>query len=105
MSQPLTPGGNAALNSNNIVIRVCSGTNIDVAAYRLASNGKVRGDGDMIFYGQTRIDAGRQPGGATGGDRAHRYCLLGGAVVGASRQLDALGRGRRTNPAAMSDRR
>lgn len=82
MSQTLTPGGNAALNSNNIVIRVCSGTNIDVAAYRLASNGKVRGDGDMIFYGQTqcddgsvsyegpraRIDAGRQPGGATGGN-------------------------------------
>ena len=58
MSQPLTPGGNAALNSNNIVIRVCSGTNIDVAAYRLASNGKVRGDGDMIFYGQTQCDDG-----------------------------------------------
>lgn len=58
MSQTLTPGGNAALNSNNIVIRVCSGTNIDVAAYRLASNGKVRGDGDMIFYGQTQCDDG-----------------------------------------------
>ena len=28
MSQTLTPGGNAALNSSNIVIRVCSGTNI-----------------------------------------------------------------------------
>ena len=58
MSQPLTPGGNAALNSNNIVIRVRSGTDIDVAAYRLASNGKVRGDGDMIFYGQTQCDDG-----------------------------------------------
>lgn len=58
MSQTLTPGGNTALNSNNIVIRVCSGTNIDVAAYRLASNGKVRGDGDMIFYGQTQCDDG-----------------------------------------------
>ena len=58
MSQTLTPGGNAALNSNNIVIRVRSGTDIDVAAYRLASNGKVRGDGDMIFYGQTQCDDG-----------------------------------------------
>lgn len=58
MSQTLTPGGNAALNSNNIVISVRSGTDIDVAAYRLASNGKVRGDSDMIFYGQTQCDDG-----------------------------------------------
>lgn len=58
MSQTLTPGGNAALNSNDIVIRVCSGADIDVAAYRLAGNGKVRGDGDMIFYGQTQCDDG-----------------------------------------------
>ena len=58
MSQTLIPGGNAALNSHNIVIRVRSGADIDIAAYRLAGNGKVRGDGDMIFYGQTQCDDG-----------------------------------------------
>ena len=58
MSQTLIPDGNAALNSDNIVIRVRSGADIDIAAYRLASNGKVRGDGDMIFYGQTQCDDG-----------------------------------------------
>lgn len=51
MSQTLIPGGNAALNRNNIVIRVRSGADIDVAAYRLTGNGKVRGNGGMIFYG------------------------------------------------------
>ncbi|WP_366144691.1 TerD family protein [uncultured Cardiobacterium sp.] len=56
ISQTLIPGGNAALNSHNIVIRVRSGADIDVAAYRLAGNGKVRGDSDMIFYGQTQCD-------------------------------------------------
>ena len=58
MSQTLIPGGNAALNSHNIVIRIRSGVDIDIAAYRLAGNGKVRGDGDMIFYGQTQCDDG-----------------------------------------------
>ncbi|MDO4879394.1 MAG: TerD family protein [Neisseria sp.] len=52
MSPTLTPGANAALNSPEITVRIRSGADIDTAAYRLAANGKVRGDGDMIFYGQ-----------------------------------------------------
>ena len=51
MTQTLTPGGNAPLDANDISIHINSGADIDVAAYRLAANGKVRGDGDMIFYG------------------------------------------------------
>lgn len=56
--QTLTAGANATLSSAQIDIRVQSAADIDVAAYRLASNGKVRGDGDMIFYGQTQSDDG-----------------------------------------------
>ena len=52
MPQQLTPGGNAALPEGPIAIRITSGADIDVAAYRLTAAGKVRGDGDMIFYGQ-----------------------------------------------------
>ena len=40
MSQTLIPGGNAALNSHNIVIRVRSGADIDIAAYRLAATAR-----------------------------------------------------------------
>lgn len=56
MSQTLTPGGNAPLPADSIAIRIDSASDIDCAAYRLAANGKVRGDGDMIFYGQTQSD-------------------------------------------------
>ena len=58
MTQTLTPGGNAPLDANDISIHIDSGADIDVAAYRLAANGKVRGDGDMIFYGQQQSDDG-----------------------------------------------
>ena len=58
MSQQLTPGGNAALPDGPIAIRITSGADIDVAAYRLTAAGKVRGDGDMIFYGQKQSDDG-----------------------------------------------
>ena len=58
MPQQLTPGGNAPLPDGRITLRITSTADIDVAAYRLAANGKVRGDGDMIFYGQQQSDDG-----------------------------------------------
>ncbi|MGP5272190.1 TerD family protein [Psychrobacter faecalis] len=60
MSQPqkLIAGANAPLPTDNISIRILSQSAIDCAAYRLTTEGKVRGDGDMIFYGQTRSDDG-----------------------------------------------
>ncbi|WP_298807230.1 TerD family protein [uncultured Psychrobacter sp.] len=56
--QKLIAGANAPLPTENISIRILSQNAIDCAAYRLTTDGKVRGDGDMIFYGQTRSDDG-----------------------------------------------
>ena len=56
--QLLVAGANAPLPADNISIRILSQNAIDCAAYRLTTDGKVRGDGDMIFYGQTRSDDG-----------------------------------------------
>lgn len=56
--QTLVAGANANLSASSLLIRIDSGANIDVAAYRLAATQKVRGDGDMIFYGQTQSDDG-----------------------------------------------
>ena len=58
MSQTLIAGANAPLPTDNISVRIMSNAPIDCAAYRLAATGQVRGDGDMIFYGQTRSDDG-----------------------------------------------
>lgn len=58
MSQTLIAGANAPLPSDAISIRIISEAMIDCAAYRLADSGKVRGDGDMVFYGQTQSDDG-----------------------------------------------
>ncbi|MBO1529882.1 TerD family protein [Psychrobacter sp. F1192] len=60
MSQPqvLIAGANAPLPTDNISIRILSQNAVDCAAYRLTTEGKVRGDGDMIFYGQTSSDDG-----------------------------------------------
>ncbi|WP_201545980.1 TerD family protein [Psychrobacter sp. H7-1] len=58
MSQTLIAGANAPLPTDNISVRILSDQPIDFAAYRLAETGKVRGDGDMVFYGQTRSDDG-----------------------------------------------
>lgn len=54
----LEPGGNAPLEAENITVRIDSGANIDTAAYRLTRHGKVRSDGDVIFYGQPESDDG-----------------------------------------------
>lgn len=52
----LSPGANASLPkgiiSASIKYTPIPGTDIDVSAFLLASTGKVRGDGDMCFYGQ-----------------------------------------------------
>ena len=56
--QQLVAGANAPLPNDHISIRIISQNAVDCAAYRLTSDGKVRGDGDMIFYGQTRSDDG-----------------------------------------------
>lgn len=58
MSQTLVAGANAALPNDTISVRIVSQLPIDCAAYRLSHSGKVRGDGDMIFYNQTRSDDG-----------------------------------------------
>lgn len=54
--QKLVAGANAPLPTDNISIRILSQSAVDCAAYRLTASGKVHGDGDMIFYGQTRSD-------------------------------------------------
>ncbi|MCG3878587.1 TerD family protein [Psychrobacter sp. Ps6] len=60
MNQPqqLIAGANALLPTDNISVRILSQNAIDCAAYRLTTDGKVRGDGDMIFYGQKRSNDG-----------------------------------------------
>lgn len=59
----LTAGANTALSSPNIEIRIkqhsTQGAQADVSAYALEqSTQKVRGDQDMIFYGQTSTASG-----------------------------------------------
>lgn len=56
MSQTLIAGANAPLPNAKITLRIISQSPIDCAAYRLANNMKVRGDGDMVFYGQRQSD-------------------------------------------------
>lgn len=56
MSQTLIAGANAPLPNDNISVRISSQNSIDCAAYRITTAGKVRGDGDMIFYGQKSSD-------------------------------------------------
>ncbi|MDO5769773.1 MAG: TerD family protein, partial [Psychrobacter sp.] len=41
-----------------IKVQVTSAPSVDVVLFRLANNGKVRGDEDMIFYGQTHSEDG-----------------------------------------------
>jgi stress response protein SCP2 len=53
----LTQGGNAALPAGAITVTLAfdarpAGLDIDVSAYLLGPNGKVRGDADMVFYNQ-----------------------------------------------------
>lgn len=58
----LAPGGNAAVASGIQQVDICyiplPGLELDVSAFVLTSAGKVRGDGDMCFYGQTSVLGG-----------------------------------------------
>lgn len=49
----LTPGGNAPVPTQPLIVRVLSGAAVDVSAFRLYASGKVQDGGvDMVFYGQ-----------------------------------------------------
>ncbi|OTA20205.1 tellurium resistance protein TerA [Xenorhabdus beddingii] len=48
----LTPGGNAPVSNQTLTVRILSGSAVDVSAFRLYAEGKVKGDPDMVFYGQ-----------------------------------------------------
>lgn len=55
----LTPGANAPVSSSLVTATIeyaaIQGADIDVSAFLLGASGKVRGDGDMCFYGQTSV--------------------------------------------------
>ncbi|MCE6957749.1 TerD family protein [Cereibacter sphaeroides] len=58
----LAPGANAALAASSLALLIRHGTipgaEIDVSAFLVGENGKVRGDGDMCFYGQPSVENG-----------------------------------------------
>jgi tellurite resistance protein TerA len=54
----LTPGGNAPVPSSLVTVRVQTGVAADIASFRLFQGGKVKGDADMVFYGQKVNDDG-----------------------------------------------
>lgn len=69
----LQQGGNAPIAGTSVTVRIegnpASGVDLDVSAYLLGENGKVRGDADMVFYNQPN-----------GGDGAIRFSKDGGAL-------------------------
>lgn len=58
----LAPGGNAPVASGQLRVDInyspIPGADIDVSAFALGASAKVRGDGDMCFYGQPQILGG-----------------------------------------------
>ncbi|KVT50510.1 tellurium resistance protein TerA [Burkholderia ubonensis] len=58
----LLPGGNAPVATGPLRVDIhyapIPGADIDISAFALTTTGKVRGDGDMCFYGQTSILGG-----------------------------------------------
>lgn len=52
----LTPGGNLPVPTQTLIVRIQSGAPVDASAFRLFASGKVNGDADMVFYGQTAND-------------------------------------------------
>lgn len=54
----LTAGGNCPVPTGELTIRVRTGVEADISAYRLGASGKVSGDSDMIFYGQRTCSDG-----------------------------------------------
>jgi tellurite resistance protein TerA len=62
MSVLLTPGGNTAIPDGPLTITInytpTAGVELDISAFLLGSDGKVRGDEDMCFYGQQELAGG-----------------------------------------------
>ena len=60
--QILTPGANAALPAGDLSVLIrhgaIPGAEIDVSAFLIGPNGKVRSDADMCFYGQPAVAGG-----------------------------------------------
>jgi tellurite resistance protein TerA len=60
----LTQGGNAPIQGNNITVvlewspTMIGGSEVDISAFMLAGNGKVRNDNDFIFYGSKTSGCG-----------------------------------------------
>ncbi|SUJ08710.1 TerD family protein [Shewanella morhuae] len=54
----LIQGGNAPVPTLPLTVRVISGVDVDVSAFRLYENNKVQDGVDMVFYGQPRSDDG-----------------------------------------------
>lgn len=48
----LTPGANLSLPLGALSVTIETSHGVDVSAYLLADNGKIRSDDDMVFYGQ-----------------------------------------------------
>lgn len=70
----LVPGGNVPVACGSLRVDICytptPGADIDISAFSLTSAGKVRGDGDMCFYGQTSVLGGALQMTATSAGRA-----------------------------------
>ncbi|MGL5334634.1 MAG: TerD family protein [Enterovibrio sp.] len=62
----LIQGGNAPVPTQQLLVRVIAGGDVDVSAFRLYENNKVQDGVDMVFYGQPHSDDGsiRLEGGA-----------------------------------------
>ena len=58
----LTPGANAQVQNGRLITTIIytpvPGVDLDLFAFALSSNGKVRGDADLCFHGQPRIQGG-----------------------------------------------
>jgi len=58
MTDTLVPGANRAVPNTRLLVEILlepaqiAGTEVDISAFLLAADGKVRGDADMVFYGQ-----------------------------------------------------
>ena len=66
----MTPGGNLTVPQQTLTVRVQSGISADASAFRLYASGKVQGDADMVFYGQTAND-----------DRTITYATSGSSTI------------------------
>lgn len=54
----LTPGQNIPIDPTPCEVRITSGAEADFSAFLLYGNGRTRGDGDFVFYGQTATPDG-----------------------------------------------